>query len=1352
MRKLSENFKRLLAEGNHNYFVSAIITLSSDVVLNLTNEHIWNGGFIVDDAISEDESFTALGSVIMGSAELIINNIDGDFSEYDFKDATVVMSAGLDPDTQSDYVTFGTYTVDSADYNGATIQLYMLDYLEQLDRPYSLCGVPGSSHYLYYPATLFDIANNACLSCGLILNTTDFPNRDYVVENRPDDESITFREVLSWVATIAGCYVKVNNSGNVQLKWFDTALLADYNGSNLTFKPWNNDVVLDGGFFNPWNTGDVADAGLFTDTNREDADIVLSLYSQNIAVDDVVITGVSVAVKNEAESAANDIEYYTSGTSGYIIEVADNPFITLATAQTIANFLGTRLIGLRFRKLSITHLTNPEIEVGDVAVVVDRKQNTYVTLVTRTSFSADNNQILVCGAATPSKNSATRYSAQTKNYIESRKLLKHEITAREAAIQNLANTIASSSGLYTTAQQTQSGTIYYMHDKQNLEDSKIVWKMTAEAWAVTTNYDGDDTVWNAGITVDGNTIVNILNAVGINADWIRAGSFEVLSGDKRLFYANKDTGVVEISGDNVYIGNQTATEALAELSGALTITLSNEMQGIPVDSDGNYDTFPETITEVRVFYGSQNVTASVNMTYGSLDVTGTLVYDATNLKYVYTATGLSADTGYATFSATYNDGLAVVTASKRFNLYKAYAGKTGPEGSARVYFIEPTASIVKRGIDDVCVPSSVTFYSFYRDGKNAQRFPYQCLFKIDVLREGASDWENVVYPYENKVSETYTITDTDITSIRCTLLSEATFDDVWWGLRDENSTDVLIDDDGSMWEVDHTIQIITGGEQIDLATVPIVTDVSGLTQDKVFNILTDNNKLQGMWYLNGNVYFNASYIGTGILKSSNNATYWNLNTGEVLLSPATKVGSASSSETLGDVQARITANADGLSTEVLNRTNADTGLSSRITQNTNSITTEVNDRKSADTGLSSRITQNTNSITAEVTNRTNADNALSARINVNATAIESRVTSNKVESIIEQNADSIRLKANQIVWNATNSSMTKNGTLTATNGKFSGKVTGSQIEGTSVGDSGENSYLRLKNGIMYMYRVESSWKYEEQDGSDAEIIRRLNRVATLSAVKAQHYYDEVLGTVFANYYSDIASALRNDAADSAYSDINWGLSTYENSILYNADVMHTFRIGSTKAAFFTSRDVVFNRPTTITQNAYVQGNLYVKGVRTSGTKSRTVQTEDYGRRLLYCYETPAPLFGDVGEGVINSDGLCYVQIDPSFLETVQTSQYQVFLQAYGDGKCYVKERKPSYFIVAGEPGLEFGWEMKARQIDFAQLRFERDEPDLEFNDIDYVDDFTDYLKDITVNYATLAEEHINEVNKERGHI
>lgn len=111
------------------------------------------------------------------------------------------------------------------------------------------------------------------------------------------------------------------------------------------------------------------------------------------------------------------------------------------------------------------------------------------------------------------------------------------------------------------------------------------------------------------------------------------------------------------------------------------------------------------------------------------------------------------------------------------------------------------------------------------------------------------------------------------------------------------------------------------------------------------------------------------------------------------------------------------------------------------------------------------------------------------------------------------------------------------------------------------------------------------------------------------------------------------------------------------------------------------------------------------GLTVSGSKNRAVDTESYGKRLLNCYETPSPMFGDVGDGITDNSGKCYINIDPIFLETIASGcKYQVFLQKNGEGDIWVEERCQTYFIVKGTANLKFSWEIKALQKEYEYER------------------------------------------------
>ncbi|MDU2755682.1 MAG: carbohydrate binding domain-containing protein [Clostridium sp.] len=110
----------------------------------------------------------------------------------------------------------------------------------------------------------------------------------------------------------------------------------------------------------------------------------------------------------------------------------------------------------------------------------------------------------------------------------------------------------------------------------------------------------------------------------------------------------------------------------------------------------------------------------------------------------------------------------------------------------------------------------------------------------------------------------------------------------------------------------------------------------------------------------------------------------------------------------------------------------------------------------------------------------------------------------------------------------------------------------------------------------------------------------------------------------------------------------------------------------------------------------INGNFKV-----NGTKNRVVDTDGFGRVCLSAYETAGSYFGDLGNGILDEEGICYIFFDKCFLSTVNTEfDYFVMLQKYGQGDVWVEKREKDYFIVKGTPNLQFGWEVKCKQIGY----------------------------------------------------
>ena len=537
-----EFWDEMYAHDNRNFTERVEITLSDSTKLTLQNNDLWNGGITIEDAVS-DEDYFDVGAAIINKCTITINNIYDKFSDYDFTDAKVIPYIGLVlPDGTTEEIQKGVFTVDEPKYNGSIITLSCLDNMYKFDRDYAESG-------LVYPASLSQIIVDACQVCNVTLNTANFPHDDFMVNASPLDDAVTFREVVSWCAQIAGCFARCNTTGALELKWYDQEsmeidILDGGRFSGNTDGYYASDGTVNGGYFNPWNTDGVIDGGGFSELKN--VHHIYSNCSMDVSTDDVVITGVRVIEKTDY--AEDDyIRTYDAGEAGYVISIENNNLIQNGNGQIVADWLGTQLIGLRFRKASVTHLSDPTIEAGDIAFLTDRKQNTYKILVSYTKFQVGKNQRTTSAAETPAKNSATRYSSETKNYVEYRQNLSKEKTAREEAQAELGERIENSPGLYTTEiEDTAGATTYYMHNKRELAESDIVWRMTAEAWGVST--DGGKT-YNAGMTVDGDTIVRILTATGVNADWINAGTLSasrISGGTLTLGGGSNANGIIRI--------------------------------------------------------------------------------------------------------------------------------------------------------------------------------------------------------------------------------------------------------------------------------------------------------------------------------------------------------------------------------------------------------------------------------------------------------------------------------------------------------------------------------------------------------------------------------------------------------------------------------------------------------------------------------------------------------------------------------------------------------------------------------------------------------------------------------------
>lgn len=651
MRNLTAAFRRALGEGRRDYTVRVVITLADSTVLNgttttydedtgekivttvpyLTNENIWTDGLEIDDATSADNVFQ-IGTAIINQCKVVINNIYDTYSTYDFTGAVVVPYVGMKnlDDGTSDEVKLGTFNVDEASYDNGLVTLTCLDNMVKFDKAYEPYSMTATS--------LNVLVNAACTACGVTAGPSaiDFPNKTHQVRDSVVSDATTYRQVISWIAQLAGCNARCDANGYLTFGFynFDGLEEAQDNLDGGIFdnaSPYASGDTADGGIFNPWNTGYVYDAGGFVGGYGSGVHLIASDYSSRVMVDDVVITGIRVAEKvlpdflssyanaysssstylkgayayydntlyqcvsaiaspeefNRDHWTSVSVMTYTAGVTGYVIGIENNDLIQAGYGQTFANTLNSALSGRIFRPCNITHPSNPAIEAGDVALYWDHKQNRHPIIISSTKFSIGASQNTVSSAETPARNSAQRFSEATANYVELRKQMERQK-------DYLAERLANASGLYetyTTDAQTGSGQIYHYHDKPLLSDSNIVMKFTTAGFTLTADYQtpasqGGPTWY--GMTVDGQLIAEILSVSGINADWINTGHLSA-----NYLYGGT------VQGSNVVVGG------LNNENGLFQVKDTSGTSVVAGDSSGMYAQNGGIIQTVSTYHKTQ---------------------------------------------------------------------------------------------------------------------------------------------------------------------------------------------------------------------------------------------------------------------------------------------------------------------------------------------------------------------------------------------------------------------------------------------------------------------------------------------------------------------------------------------------------------------------------------------------------------------------------------------------------------------------------------------------------------------------------------------------------------------------
>lgn len=537
MINVSDEFKQLMTE-RQNFKCNAEVTLANGTVLPLGEDDFSIDNNSLVDAAGANT--IPLGVALSRNVQLEIMNDDDHLSNYDFFGAKIRLYLTFELSETTEKIEYGTFTVTQPESYGNVVTIVGYDDMYKADKAYSTT--------LTFPATAKSVLVDSCDTCGILIGDSNFLHNDFQIPTMPSSE-YTHRQIIGFISMIACGNARIDRTGHLQIMTYDF----NYNSGNI------HDLT-------DYNT-------LTNDTN------------------DVQVTGVQMTrtvkktvTDEEGNENEEDVEETVKvGADSYILSL-ENPLVK-GHEETLVSWVYDKFKSVTFRGFTMDYISYPIAEFMDKIKVTDWRENSFYSVLTDVNFVFFGYTTLKNSAESPLRNQSNYTSSNQKAIIQGKQLVEQERNNRQNALDKMQEALKNSNGMYSTQEVLLDGsTIYYLHDKPTMKESKNVIKLTAEV--IGFSIDGGKT-YPYGFTITGEMVARLLYTEGINADYINTGALTVKDKSGNIiFYADMETGTVKISGDNVTIGGKTAPEAI-----------SDAVKESKNYADGKVSDFAETVTK-----------------------------------------------------------------------------------------------------------------------------------------------------------------------------------------------------------------------------------------------------------------------------------------------------------------------------------------------------------------------------------------------------------------------------------------------------------------------------------------------------------------------------------------------------------------------------------------------------------------------------------------------------------------------------------------------------------------------------------------------------------------------------------
>lgn len=1273
MINVSDEFKQLMTE-RQDFKCNAEVTLANGTVLPLGEDDFSIDNNSLVDAAGANT--IPLGVALSRNVQLEIMNGDDHLSNYDFFGAKIRLYLTFELSETTEKIEYGTFTVTQPEGYGNVVTIVGYDDMYKADKAYSTT--------LTFPATAKSVLIDSCDTCGILIGDSNFLHNDFQIPSMPSSE-YTHRQIIGFIAMIACGNARIDRTGRLQIMTYDF----DY---------------------------DSEDIHKLVDYNKLTSD-----------TNDVQVTGVRMTQKvttTDDDGNTSDTEKTVQvGKDGYVLSV-ENPLVT-GHEETLISWIYEKFENVTFRAFTMDYISYPIAEFMDKIKVTDWRENSFYSVLTDVNFVFFGYTTLKNSAESPLRNQSNYTSSNQKAIIQGKQLVEQERNNRQNALDKMQEALKNSNGMYSTQEVLLDGsTIYYLHDKPTMKESKNVIKLTAEV--IGFSIDGGKT-YPYGFTITGEMVARLLYIEGINADYINTGALTVKDKSGNIiFYADMETGTVKISGDNVTIGGKSAPEAI-----------SDAVKESKNYADGKVSDFAETVTK--------SVADLQNQIDGQIE---TFYYDyEPTLKNIPASDWTTEDDkkkhegdlfywkskGYA--YRFFKDGdtwkwQLVQDTDVTKALRTASFAQSTADSKCRVFLTQPTppydtgdmwnqeqngdilTCVVARGEGASYVETDWQKLNKYTDDETANKALEEARKSRAMIINLDNDYQAITTDYKGEYTsfpECHTTAQvlyghTDISN-DCTYNVQKSGGVVgsWNSSTHTYTVTALTTDVGWVDITANYLNTYSVTKRFDIAKlkggIPGETGATGPQGEKGATGPQGPQGEKGNQGSAGRTYFMET--SSSIVKMSADNT---IVPNYITLSGYYRDGTATA-RTAYKCRFKIEETTDG-----------DTYTT---------VYTSSSDETDITHALYSVLASGSSGITASGSSGIGISRNLTAlRCTMYAAGGFSQVLD--IETIpVAIDVDAL---THEDIFNLLTNDGAWQGIYRGSDGKLYINFTYARGGTLNLGGKA-NTY---GNGQMHVY-----------DANDNEIVD-----INTKGIVVTHYISgmgekpisyvcitpDVFGGIYLSENKDGTGAcailspdeivLKNNSSGPITVQTDITMHMTDESLYLGSVSKYKFHFGKERSSFY--------QPVTI------GGSLSV-----AGTKNRIIDTENYDTRKQYCYETATPYFGDIGSGCTDNTGKCYIDIDDIFSETVNIGvEYQVFLQKEGKGDIWVEEKTDSYFVVKGTENLKFSWEIKAIQKDYEFERLEKFDNSEKEEVIDYEKEYMEEINDLIKEQEEMLNETV----------